>query len=99
MKRINIIYDDIYNDVDIVSIPTEISDMLDEIVQAFLKWLPTAPLNDSDYWVFIGEKRVSNLETVGFVKWINDNYSISNKQAVIVCQHTDYQPEYKSIKF
>ncbi|MBQ1226126.1 MAG: hypothetical protein IIX75_03450 [Clostridia bacterium] len=99
MVKINIRYDDVNDDVDIVAIPAEIINILDEIVHAFLEWLPSAPLNDSDYWVFIGEKRVSNCETEGFVKWLNNNYCTDDKKAFIVCQHTNYQPEYKSIEF
>ena len=99
MIKINIRYDDVNDDVDIIAVPTEISNNLDKIVRDFLEWLPTAPLNDSDYWVFIGEKRVSNCETEGFVKWLNNNYCANQENAVIVCQHTNYHPEYKSIEF
>lgn len=99
MVKINIRYDGVDDDVDIVAIPSEIISTLDEIVQAFLNWLPTAPLDDPDYWVFTREKRISNLETVGFIKWLNNNYCTGSKKAVIVCQHTDYQPQYKSIEF
>ena len=107
MKLINIIYDYEYNDstqqitiaddVDIVSVPDIVSENLEEIVQKFFAWTDSI---ESGCWKNIDEKLVCCVETEDFIKWINKNYFNSeNKEAVIVKQHTKYNPSYPIAEF
>ena len=99
MVRINIIYDDVYDDVDIIEIPQNLLCRLDSIVRDFLEWKHKAPADDKDYWTVINGRTCSVLETEGFVKWLNITYCNGEDKAIIVKQHTDYCPTYESIEF
>ena len=56
MTKINIVYDDMYCDADIVAVPDEIADHLGDLVSMFLDWSP--PENDNDYWKTINGKNI-----------------------------------------
>lgn len=97
LKKINIIYDGNYDDVDIISIPDHIFLKSREIVQEFLLW--EAPEEDSDYWMVLENKRYCVVETKGFVKWLNTFYCGELEKAHIVKEKTHYCSEYDIIEF
>lgn len=97
MIYVNIVYDDVYDDVDIIAIPQEIFLNLKNIINNFLNWIP--PKDDSDYWVILDGDLCMMIESEGFLKWLNTNYCPKDKQAYIVKKNTYYCPEYKSIEF
>ena len=98
MTKINIVYDEMYNDVDIISVPNEIAGSMNDLVLQFLDWTP--PESDSDYWVNINGKRRLSIETVGFVKWLNNHCCLHlDEKARIEVQHTNYCKEYQTIDF
>ncbi|MBQ4562351.1 MAG: hypothetical protein IJA55_08510 [Clostridia bacterium] len=99
MTNLNIVYDEEYNDTDIISVPEEIFNNLNTVVNEFMAYLDYAPKDDIDYWVEIDGILCSNLETVGFIKWLNNTYCAGKEKAVIVKQHTDYDPKYKTIEW
>ena len=99
MININIVYEEEYNDTDIIALPDEIYDNLNKIVDEFIAYLKYAPKDDIDYWVEIDGVLCSNLETVGFIKWLNNTYCTGKQKAVIVKQHTNYVPEYETIEW
>ncbi len=91
MININIVYDNMYNEADIIAIPDEIFDKLDIIVKEFIHWQYwESPKDDCDYWTIINGKKCTVLETKGFVKWLNNRFfvvlqmSLLNANGVII---------------
>ena len=96
MKEINVVFDGILDDVDIITVPDAVEAEIDEIGQEFLDWLPTA--NESEYWMVLDGKKLIVAETEGFVKWLNNNHCEIEK-AHVVERNTNYNPENKSVEF
>ncbi|MBQ3183777.1 MAG: hypothetical protein IJB24_04425 [Clostridia bacterium] len=99
MVKINIVYDDHYEDTDIISVPEEIFNNLNTVVNEFMAYLDYAPKDDIDYWVEIDGILCSNLETVGFIKWLNNTYCTGKEKALIIKQHTKYDSRYETIEW
>ena len=97
MTRINIVFDDVFDDVDIIAIPDEISSKIEAIGQEFLHWVPNA--KENDYWTIIDGKKYSVAETEGFIKWLNSGYCSETEKAYVVEAHTNYCPIYKVVAF
>lgn len=107
MKNINVIYDysyndetetiDIFDDVDIISVPNMVADNLDNVVQKFFDWTNTV---DSGCWKQINNKVVCCVETSDFIRWLNRNYFYcEEKESTIIEQHTKFNPEYPCAEF
>ena len=104
MKKINIVFDDVFDDADTLVIPDEIFSRIDEIFsrieeigQEFLDWIPQA--EDSDYWTMIDGRRCAIAETDGFIKWLNATYCKDLPKAFVVARNTNYEPSLKIIEF
>lgn len=97
MTKINIVFDNAFDDVDIIAIPDEILPRIEAIGQEFLDWLPNA--EDESYWVILNERKISVAETDGFIKWLNSCYCRRLENAYIVERNTKYCPLYKKIEF
>lgn len=97
MTKINIVFDDALNDVDIIAVPDNVAPKVEEICQEFLLW--DAPDNDSDYWMVVGDRKYSVAETNGFIKWLNLYHCSESEKAFIVKEKTTYCPQYKTIYF
>lgn len=97
MINVNIVYDDIFDDADIIAVPDKIAPMIEEIGQEFLQWVPTA--EDQDYWTIINGRKVVIAETDGFVKWINASYCKDSEKVYVVARNTNYDPKLKIIEF
>ena len=97
MTKINLVFDDIYDNADIIAVPNEIVFRIEEIGQEFLNWVPTA--DDSEYWKIVDGRKYTVAETDGFIKWLNTNYCFETKKAYVVARNTAYCPQYKTIEF
>lgn len=97
MKRVNIVFDNYLDDVDIIEVPNDILPILEKIVQEFFSWVPTT--KDSDYWTVIDGQKCLAVETDGFIKWLNNSYCQKAEKACILFRHTTYCPEYVTIEF
>lgn len=97
MTNVNIVYDNFFDDADIIAVPDELLPKIEAIGQEFLDWVPTA--TDSDYWVIENGRRYIVANTNGFIKWLNLNYCSDKKKAYIVKRNTSYRPEYRVIEF
>ncbi|MBQ3100226.1 MAG: hypothetical protein IJC50_04465 [Clostridia bacterium] len=98
MKYLNIIYEECYDDADIICVPDSIYDNIKEIVTQFLNWLPDAPKTDPDYWWLREDGNYGQiLETVGFIKWLNNTHCQNEGNAFIVKQNTNWDPEFGRI--
>ena len=96
MKMINLVYDDDLDDVSILGIPDKIFPDIHALSQEYLLWIP--PDDDELGWTIINKKRVLCKETVGFVKWLKDNYCKEEK-AVIIKQYAEYDKKLNRIDF
>lgn len=97
MTNINVIFDDIFDDADIIAVPDEIVLRIKELCQNFLDWIPL--VNDTEHWVEINNRRCLNKETNGFIEWLNSNYCQDFEKAYILARNTNYCPEFMIIEF
>ncbi len=97
MKRVNIVFDDIFDDADIIAIPDEIFSHIEEIGQNFLHWVLTT--EDPDYRKIINGRKCIIVESDGFIKWINATYCNSLEKSYVLARNTDYDPTLKIIEF
>ncbi len=97
MRKVNIVFDDIFADADIIAIPEEIFSHIEEIGQEFLHWVPTA--EDPDYWKLINGRKCTIAETDGFIKWMNATYCKTLEKCYVVASNTNHDPTLKIIKF
>ena len=82
MTKVNIVFDDFFDDADIIAVPDELVPKIEAIGQEFLHWDP--PAEDSDYWVIIDGRKCCAAETTGFIKWLNSNYCANTEKAYIL---------------
>lgn len=97
MIKVNIVFDNDFEDADIIAIPDEIASEIDTITQEFLDWVPRA--SDSDYWTIIDGRKCSVAETDGFIKWLNSCYCAKTEKAYVVARNTNYCSQYKVVDF
>ncbi|MBQ9805391.1 MAG: hypothetical protein IJW49_02625 [Clostridia bacterium] len=97
MVKVNIVFDDIFDDADIIAIPDEIFPCIEQIGQTFLDWIPTA--TDPDYWKVINGRRCIVAETNGFIKRLNTVHCNHSEKAYVVARNTTYNPNLKTIQF
>lgn len=82
---VNITFDDEDNlrCVDIVDMPNEIVNNLDEVVNEFFAWMFDKS-NNHEYWVIEGgEKKYCSYSTEAFIDWLNQ-YIIKEERAAII---------------
>lgn len=96
MEPVCILFDDMYDDTDIISVPDSLYDDIQELGRQFPWWLEKG---EHDFWVTSPNgKRYLNCETDGFVWWLNKQLGDDCKEKVkIVAQHVRYRPYLKTI--
>lgn len=97
MVHINIVFDGLFDDADIIAVPAKIAPKIEEIGWEFLRWVPSA--EDSDYWTVIDGRKCAVAETDGFIKWLNENYCKGLEKACVVARNTNYHPDLKTVEF
>jgi hypothetical protein len=98
MKPINILYDGLIDDVDIVLVPDEIADSIEQVVGEFWRWLEVPEnkkrfLKPDEKW-----GQVLSVDTKEFLWWMN-NIKITGEEAMILQQHTSFVTEYPTAEF
>ena len=96
MKLVCILFDYAYNDADVIAVPDSLYDNIQELGQQFCRWLEKG---EHDFWVTSPNgERYLNLETDGFVWWLNKQLGDDCKEKVkIVEQHVRYRRKLKTI--
>ena len=97
MKNVQIVYDGLFDDVDVIAVPDDIYEEIDRLAQEFLDW--KAPEDDWDYWCELNGRKVPMTGAKGFVKWLNNYYCHGEDQAAVVEKNVIYTTEYKMIEF
>ena len=98
VKLVCILFAELYDDADIIAVPDRLYVNIQELGQQFCRWLEKG---EHDFWVTSPNgKRYLNLETDGFVWWLNKPLGDdSNEKVKIVEQHVRYRPELKTVVF
>ena len=92
MKHINIVYDDNFDDVDIIAVPDNIAQNIESVVQEFMEWVST-PKNQKRFVVKSAEGNlVLSVGTDEFLWWLNNMKPTVDAKASLVCQHTVLMP-------
>lgn len=90
MKMINVVFDEVYNDVDLLHVPSEIADNIELVVREFNDWL-SDPKNQKPFLVpYVNKRMVLSVGTSEFLWWLNHVKIISGDKASIAKQHTLY---------
>ena len=99
MKRINLLYDLEYDDVDILLVPDYIADNIESIVRHFNIWLQDS--KNAQPFLKTDNKgmRYLNIETEDFLWWINNVIITDGCKAEIEKQHVPYSNEYPVAEF
>jgi hypothetical protein len=99
MKLINLIYEDDYDDVDILLVPDFVHDHIEDVLQTFFNW--AAKTREHGYFIIDEKgKEVLAIATKEFVEWLNCNYFQSEGQEIVVVEaNTKYNAEYPSAEF
>ena len=95
---VNITYFDCNEDADIINVPANIYNEIEIYGQQFCDWISSENIDD-EYYVIIDGRKCINLETDGFVNWLNKYVCPDNDKASIVKQHTKLDPAYKTVDF
>ena len=85
MKKINLVFDECYEDADILLVPDFVFNTADAWSSKYGNWL-----------VSQGEHV---MESKGFVEWLNKFYCTENNKACILQQHITVDPDEKAIEF
>lgn len=97
MTNVNIIFDNLLDDADIIAVPDEIAFEIEELGQRFLHWIPHS--EDKEYWTTINGQKCAVAETDGFIKWLNSYYFSDEGRAYVVARNTGYCPQYRIVEF
>lgn len=98
MELVNIVFEEEYDDVDIIAVPDKLYANIEELGQQFQRWLAKGEHN---YWKILPNgQRVLIGETVGFVEWLNDHVlNNSDEEVKIIEEHVQYNPELGRVDF
>lgn len=96
MTYVNILYDGLYDDVDIIGVPDNIVNQIKCLAQEYLDWIP--PQSDPDAWVIINCRKCLSKGAHGFTKWLNEKYSLKDK-AFVASQNVPFCPLYQTVEF
>lgn len=99
MKKINVVYDDMFDDVDILLVPDEIADNIEYVVWEFNQWLSSPENRNRFVLEVIDGYEVIGIETEAFLWWLNHLLIHTEHKAAILKQHTQLIPEYPCAEF
>lgn len=80
---INVFFDELFEDADVIDIPESVWEEIENIKATFFKWLFNKKINHK-YWVTIdGEKKYCSYRAEAFVYWLNNFYLLNNNKKAI----------------
>lgn len=93
------VFDDEFDDVDILLVPDDVADNIACVVWDFNQWLGI-PENRSKFVVeIIDGSDALNIETEDFLWWLNHVRICTPQKAVILVQHTKLVNDYPRAEF
>ena len=99
MQKIIVLYDENYNDVDILSVPDRIASCINDYGQSYCRWLESAEVDPKLYTTVNGVKCII-LETDGFVDWLNSTVlKDEENKAISLESHVSFVEGYPILEF
>ena len=99
MRRVNVVYDDDFDDVDILLVPDYVADNIERIVNEFNHWI-LLPENHGRFVAkVINGYEVLGIGTAEFLWWLNHVKIDIAPKASIITQHTNLVPEFPCAEF
>ena len=99
MRLVNLLFDEEYENVDILSVPDDIADNIDNIAQEFTRWI-WFPENRQQFMVTLSDgKECLSFDTKEFLWWLNNIFLSPGQTAAIYLQHTSFHPEHPTANF
>ena len=99
MKKLNLVYEYNYKNVDIVLVPNEVADHIDQVVQTFQDWL-TNPQNSEPFARYTENGfRYLTIGTNEFVWWLNNICYPNGEKTTVLERSVYYYPEYPMADF
>ena len=89
MKKINLIFDEVYDDVDILLVPDDIAECIESVMLEFGRWLSC----DENAKCFrTGQGKFLAIGTSEFLWWLNSIKITQGCKATIFTKHTECDP-------
>ena len=99
MEYIYVVFDNEYDDVDILSVPNEIAENIDLVVQQFFNWL-CVPENANRFLIpSQNGHMVLGIGTKEFLWWLNSVKITGTLKAELITQHTTLQHDFPIAEF
>ena len=98
MKPINLVFENDYNDVDILLVPDYVAANIDHVVMKFSKWLLN-PENRKRFLAPYKGKLELAIGTDEFLWWLNNYIILEEPTATLYKQHTKFCSAYPSAYF
>ena len=99
MRRVNVVYDEVFDDVDILLVPDNIAENIEHIVNEFNHWL-LLPENRGRFVVKVLDGYdILEIGTMEFLWWLNHVKIDTTQKASILTQHTNLVPDYPCAEF
>lgn len=99
MKRVYVVFDNIFDDVDILLVPAEIASNIERVVWEFNNWL-SFPENRSRFVVEnVNGYGIIGIGTEEFLWWLNHVRIDTTQKATILAQHTKLVSDYPRAEF
>ncbi len=99
MKKVYVVFDDEFDDVDILLVPDNIADNIERVVWEFNQWL-RIPENRSRFVVKgVNGYGIISINTEEFLWWLNHVRIDTTQKAAILTQHTKLVSDYPRAEF
>ena len=85
MKKIHLVYDECYEDADILCVPDWVCEQAVSLPGRYSKWLHEQGRND--------------METEGFIEWLNAHITSDAEKVLLLAQHVSVSENEPSISF
>ena len=99
MKYINLVYGDDYEDVDILRVPDEIADNIDNVMRDFFRWTEIPENRQQLLIKNLDGEMVVGIDTEEFLWWLNNVKILDESKATIERQHTTLWQGYPIAEF
>lgn len=89
MRKINLVFDEVYNDVDILLVPDDIAEGIESVMLEFGRWLSC---DEYAKYFRTGQGKFLAIGTSEFLWWLNHIRIIEGTKASILEQHAEFDP-------
>ena len=93
LKLINLLYEYDYDDVDIICVPDNVADNIEETVQHYQSWM-YQNIDKHSFWrLSASGYKVLSLGTDEFLWWLNEQCIKSGEKARLISSHVKFRDE------